>query len=369
MLNASALLQEAARYSRTLSCRVDVYHGQSRTHSDVPVTAGTLTADRTRQYRLGASLTLAMTPDDATGIDTRHCRFKVHRGVESIGVVERMQLGEFRVDEVSRNETGLIQLTGSGLESYVIDARFIRPRTPPRGTGTLDYIATLIREAVPSAMVRMLATTDRLITATAPWDSERWDAIDALAASINTEVFVNAAGEFVIADAPSLDAGVPVYLVNEGDGGVLVGRAQKDTRDQVYNAVSVSGSSTDPNVLPVWAWSYDNNPGSDTYYFADPLIGGYGQVPRFYESQFFNTDAQCQVVADELLAQSLAANKTLNFSTTPLSFLEVGDTVTVQMQDGTFENHLLNKLDCTLDVTGALACETLSSKVIARAVL
>lgn len=369
MLKASALLQEAARYSRTLSARVDIYHGRTPTHSNVPVTAGSLTGDRSSKVRLNASLTLAMTGDDATGIDTRHCRFKVYRGVESIGVAERMQLGEFRVDEVTRDETGLIQVTGSGLESYVIDARFIRPRTPPRGTSTIAYITTLIREALPTVPIRVLATADRVITATAPWDSERWDAITALADSINAEVFCNANGEFVIADAPDFLHEVPVYLINEGYGGVLVRRAMKDTRDQVYNAVSSSGSSSDPNVLPVWGVAYDNNPSSATYYFADPLEGGFGQVPRFYESQFFNSDAQAQAVADSLLAQSLAANKTITFSSVPVGFLEAGDTVSVQLIDGTTENHLISKFQCTLDVQGTYDAETLSSKVIARAVL
>jgi hypothetical protein len=369
VLRASTLLQEAARYTRTLSSRVDIYHGQRITHPAVPVTTGTLTADRTSKTRLNASLTLAMTPDDATGIDTRHCRFKVYRGIESLGMQEQMQLGEFRVDEVSRDETGLIQLTGAGLESYVIDSRFIRPRTPPRGQSTISYILTLVREAVPSAVVSLLATHDRPITATAPWDSERWDAIDALATSIDVEVYCNANGEFVVADAPALVGDVPVYLVNEGDGGVLVTRSEKDSRDQVYNAVSVSGSSSDPDVLPVWAWAYDADPQSPTYYFADPLLGGFGQVPRFYESQFFNADWQCQRTADGLLAQSLAANKTLTFTTVPLSFLEVGDTVTVEMQDGDYENHLIQKLSCSLEIDGAMSCETLASKVLARAVL
>lgn len=369
MIPASPLLQEAARYSRTLSSRVDIYSGQTKLYSNVPVTTGTLTADRGSNARLSASVTLAMQWNEGLDINVQKCRFKTYRGIESIGIVERMLLGEFRVDEMSRDETGLIQLTGSGLESYVIDARFLRPRTPPKGQSTISFLTTLIKEALPSVAVRVTATRDQAITATAPWDSERWDAVTAMADSINAEVYCNPNGEFVIADAPDLVSQVPVYLINEGDGGVLVKRSLKETRDQVYNAVSASGSSTDPNVLPVWGWAYDADPQSPTYYYADPLQGGFGQVPRFYESQFFNTDAQAQRTAQNLLAQSLAANKTLTFSAVPISFLEVGDTVTVQLIDGSFENHLLQKISCTLEIDGTFDAETLSSKVIARAVL
>lgn len=369
MLVASPLLQEAARYSRTLSARVDIYSGQQPIYSNVPVTAGSISGDRGSNTRLNASVTLALPPNEGLDINVQRCRFKVYRGIESIGVREQMQLGEFRVDEMTRDETGVIELTGAGLESYVIDARFIRPRTPPYGTSTLGYIQTLILEAVPSATVRIWATTDAPILIKAPWDSERWDAITALADSVGVEVYCNADGDFVIADAPDLLNAVPVYLVNEGDDGVLVKRASKDTRDQVYNAVSASGSSSDPNVLPVWGFAYDSDPSSPTYYLADPLLGGFGQVPRFYESQFFNTDAQAQRTADSLLAQSLAANNTITFSTVPLSFLEVADTVTVEMIDQTQENHLIEKFTCALDINGTYDCETLSSKALARAVL
>jgi hypothetical protein len=369
MLKASALMQEAARFSRTLSSRVDIYSGTKILYQNVPVTTGQLVADRGSSTRLNCNVTLALQRNEGQDINVQKCRFKAYRGIESIGVAERFQMGEFRVDELTRDETGVIQLTGAGLESYVIDARFIRPRTPPKGTSTIAFIVTLIQEALPSVPIRILATTDRLITATAPWDSERWDAITALADSVNAEVFCNANGEFVIADAPDLVNQAPVYLINEGDEGVLIHRKTKDTRDQVYNAVSSSGSSSDPNVLPVWGWAYDNDPTSPTYYFADPLQGGFGQVPRFYESQFFNTDAQAQRVANNLLAQSLAANSTITFNTVPLGFLEVGDTVTVELIDATYENHLIQKSTVTLEIDGDMAVETLSSKVIARAVL
>lgn len=369
MIPVSDLLREAARYSRTLSSRVDIYDGQRPIYSNVPVTTGTVKSDRGDKQRLSVSVTLGLQRNEGRDINVQRCRFKVYRGIESIGIAERFQIGEFRVDEITRDETGAMVLTGAGMEAYVVDARFIRPRTPPKGTSTVQFIVTLIQEALPSVPVLIRTTGDRLITATAPWDSERWDAIAAMADSINAEVFCNNRGEFVIADAPDLLNQAPVYLVNESDAGVLIHRRTKDTRDQVYNAVSVSGSSTDPDVLPVWAWAYDSDATSPTYYFADPLQGGFGQVPRFFESQFFTLESQCQATANSLLAQSLAGNSTISFETVPLGFLEVGDTVTVQLLDGTEENHLIQTLSCTLEIDGTMGIETLSSKVLARAVL
>lgn len=368
MIPASLLLQEAARYSQTLSVQVDIYRGSTPLHLGVPVVDGSIKSDRTGTIRLNADVTLAFTEYEATGIDTRRCSFRISRGVESLGYVERSPMGRFRVDDVSRDELGLVQLSGSGRETYVVDARFLQPRTPPRGQSTVKTITDLIKEALPSARVRQRNTQDRPVTATAPWEMERFEAIQALADSIQAEVYSDYTGDFIIADVPDLVNGVPVYVVNEGDAGVLISRSEKDTRDTVYNAMSVHGSSSDPNVLPVWGWAYDDDPTSETYYYANPdgPGGGFGQVPKFYASQFFTADSQCEATARSMLAYALAGNRSLSFSSIPLAFLETGDLVQVDMFDGTKEIHLLEKSDCSLDVGGGMKFDTLASKIPAR---
>lgn len=368
MIPASLLLQEAARYSENLSVQVDIYRGSTLIHAAVPVVAGKISSDRTADIRLNADVTLAFTEYDATGIDTRRCSFRISRGVESLGYVERSPMGRFRVDQVSRSEMGQVELSGSGREAYLVDGRFLQPRTPPRGQSTVKTISDLITEILPQARVRQRNTQDRAVTAISPWDQERFTAIRALGDSINAEVYCDYTGDFIIADVPDLVNGVPVYVVNEGDAGVLLSRSEKDVRDTVYNAMSVSGSSSDPNVLPVWGWAYDADPNSDTYYYADPdgPGGGFGQVPKYYTSQFFTDDSQCTATAQSMLAYALAGNRTLSFSSIPLTFLETGDLVQVDMFNGTKEIHLLEKSSCSLDVGGGMDFETLASKIPVR---
>lgn len=361
MIPASDLLKEAVKYSHTQQTVVDVYRKGVLAVPNVAVVDGSVTADRGQKARLAAKVTLVLNSWEATQVDPLVCRFKVRHGVTSMGVADLTQLGEFRVDDVDRSATGEIGLSGSGLESYVIDARFIAPRTPPYGSDTVGTIRQLITEALPGVTVRALNTQNRIVTATAPWEKERWDAIDSLAASVNAEVFVNNLGEFIIADVPQITTGAQVATFDVGDGQLLVDRSQKETRDQVYNAVSVAGSSSDPNVPPVWAWAADMDPNSDTFFY-----GPFGQVPRFFNSQFFTTVQQCLDYAVELLVQSLAANKTLSFTGLPMDYLEVGDLVGVRMQDGTLETHLLQKTSRKLGTNGGLDCDTLGSKVIAR---
>lgn len=361
MIPASALLKEAVKYSHTQQVVVDVYRKGVLAFPPVPVIAGKITADRGQKARLSADVTLVLNSWEATQVDPRVCRFQVRRGVASMGVADLTPIGQFRVDDVDRSVTGEIALSGSGLESYVVDARFLAPRTPPYGSDTVGTIRQLITEALPEATVRALNTRNRIVTATAPWEKERWDAIESLADSILAEVYVNHLGEFIIADLPQITTGAQVATFDEGDGGLLVDRSEKETRDQVYNAVSVSGSSTDPNVPPVWAWAADMTPTSDTFFY-----GPFGQVPRFFSSQFFTTTQQCLDYAVELLAQSLAANNSLSFTGLPLDYLEVGDLVGVRRQDSTMATHLLQKTQSNLGTSGGLVCDTLSSKVIAR---
>lgn len=358
----SATYRDAVANSRTLECSVDFYRGNTLITWDdgrpAPLVGGRLSADRGQQVRLDCNVTLAVPEWQSIDIDEQTCRFKVNRGVSSLGFTETLQLGEFRVDSVTRPARGLVQIKGSGLESYVIDARFITPRTPPYGQSTVGAITDLIQEALPGAQVVLRNTKNRAVLATAVWKRERMDAIDDLANSILAEVYAGADGRFYIADKPNPN-GVPVYVVDEGPKGVLVDRGEVGTRDRQYNAASVQGQSTDPDVAPVWAWAADLDVNSPTYYY-----GPFGRKPIFYTSQFFTSVSQCQAYADTLLAQAKGENNTLKFEQLPADFLEVGDIVGVRRRTGVMGQFLLQSYDFDLGPEGTLSAETLSSKII-----
>ena len=356
----STIYRDAVRSSRTLECSVDFYRAGSLITWDdgrpAPVVGGKLSADRGQQVRLSSDVTLAVPEWQTIDVDEQTCRFRVRRGVSSLGFTETLQLGEFRVDSITRPATGLVRVKGSGLESYLVDARFITPRQPPYGGSTVAAIMELIREVLPDAQFVLRNTRNRNVTATAVWQRDRMDAIDDLANSILCEVYAGFDGRFWIADRPDPN-GVPVYLVDEGPSGVLVDRSEVSTRDRQYNAASVQGQSTDPDVPPVWAWAADLDPTSPTYYY-----GPYGRKPIFYTSQFFTTVTQCQNYANALLVESLAENDALTFSQLPADFLEVGDVVGVPRRTGEMPQFLLQSYDFDLGVDGSLDAKTLSSK-------
>lgn len=359
MLAASPLLREAARYSQTMSLRADIWNGPTLIKPNVPVVGGDMSADRASKTRLSAKLDLAMWPWEFRGINNTTCQVALYRGVESLGRREVLPHGRYRIDDIARSPGGLVSLDCSGLESYIVNGRFVKPRTPPRNSSTVGTIAELIKEILPRVRVRNEATTNRKVLATAPWARERWDAVEYLGESISAEVFADARGDFVIRNTPSLTRGTPVLRIGEGELGLLVDTSEKQTRDRVYNAAIVNGRSSDPNVPPTFGWAYVDDPADEMYFY-----GEFGQVPIFYSSQFFTTNAQCSAYAVELLARAKARNGSLSFVTPPtLWYLETGDLVWVDRIDGTSEIHLLQKMDGSLDEQGGIKFDTVSTKV------
>jgi len=363
MIPASSLLQEAVRYSHNRFARVNItHHGVAAPTDpesfDIPVIKGKVTDDRGSGVRRTADLTIGLYPWQNVHIDVYNCRFTIELGFDSIGRTEFVQIGEYRVEEVNRTSEGLLMISGAGLESYVMDARFIRPRSPSTGTSTVASIQQLITEVVPRAKFRNDATHDATVTKTAPWERDRWRALDSLCESIDTELRVSGDGTFVLMDRPDLLNGTPVYIANIGDGGIVMSDTVASTRDKVYNAVAVNGKQDDKN--EAFGWAYDNDPASPTYWF-----GEFGQVPRFYSSQFLTDNTMCTNTANSMLAESRSENRQVSFSGASMPFLESGDLVTLQLHDGSYENHIIQKTSMVLEATGftGIDADTLATKV------
>lgn len=352
MIPVSPLFQEMVRYSHSVEPQVDLYVGNNVVQANIPVISGKVSTDLTSKTRYSCDLEMGLYPWDDIKVDVYKTRFKVYKGFPQIG--ERIQLGEYRVDDVNRNSQGSLSITGSGLESYVANARFLRPRAPAYGSSTLGSIASLITESVPRAKVSIEATKDQKVTQTKPWERERIDAIWSLADSLGVDVYAGYDGVFHIRDAPSLFGGVPVLVVDEGNGGVLVSEGVKSSRAKVYNAVSVKGDEE----LGIYGFAADLDPASPTYY-----NGEYGQVPRFYSSKYITTTTQANAVAKSMLAEAMARNRTVGFTSSPIAFLEAGDLIVLKLFDGSYETHMISTTSLDIGYDGALSVDTVATKM------
>lgn len=361
MIPTSQILREASKYPWTTSTSVDVMRGNIVLAPNIPVIDGGYSSNRNDVVRTGGSMTIGTTATQSYGINPTVTRLRVSRGVESLGFTERTLIGIWRVDDVSRTASGVTDVNFSDLGAYIVDARFFTPRVPDRTKTCTQLIRQLIIEAVPHARVKVRCTKDRPVELRSAWDKDRWQAINQLADAIDAEVYCNWQGVFVIEDAPDLLHGAPVFTLDEGDTGVLVGRTEKDTRDQVYNLVVAYSSASDPKSPKVWAWVSDNDPSSATY-----INGEFGQKPFFYSNPRFTTTAQCVKAAQKRLADRLAGHHSLSGSMLPLFFLQVGDMVKIRHLDRSVKIHLITKLSASLSGDSVMGFETMTTKVIAR---
>lgn len=352
MIPHSRLFEDAVHYSHTLLTRVDIYVGSTLVYPDVKVTGGSVSCDAGSLIRWNADIDLALSPWETLPLLTNEAaRFKVYRGITSLGRTEVLQLGEYRVVDADRSERGTVKVEGEGLEGYIADARFERPRVPPYGASTTQAIIDLIDEALPFAVsVIPRTTTNRRVAATAPWKRDRDEAIESLADSINAVVYANNEGVFVIDDVPSINS-VPVFTVAAGEGGVMLGAQKAQKRG--FNAVSVSSSSSNSDTVPFYGFAGDDDPASPTYY-----NGLYGKKPKFYSSQFFTNDAQCVETAQEMLVKELARTQPIAFSALPAIFLEAGDMIQIVLPDGTVQSNLLETIKYGLEPGGQVAAQT-----------
>lgn len=359
MIPVSDLFQEAMRYSRTMAARMDIVYDGEIVQADVPLVNGNVSTNRGSNIRYEAKAEMGMYPWDEVLLNAQGTRVRLYYGLDSLGTKEFAQVGEYQVFDFARTGRGSLRLTLKGLEQFVIESEFIRPRTPPYGLSTRTAISNLITEALPDAEIVMANSVDRKVRATGAWDRDRWAAVNQLAASIFAEVYCGYDGRFYIVDQPDLSHLIGLYQLDGGPTGVLINEDRTSTRDTVYNAVSVSANSSDQTRPPLWAWAYDSNPLSKTYYY-----GPNGQRPRFYSSQFFTATIQCQAYANRLLIESLAPRVNLSIGATPIPFLEAGDPVRIKTTQTVnpatmLETYLLQKT--TLPFRGAWSAEMLTA--------
>src|SRR5207237_1016482 len=82
-----------------------------------------------------------------------------------------------------------------------------------------------------------ITTTDTTTIPKHHVDRDRWAEIQRVAQVIGCEAFFDAHGNFVIQDVPDPTTAAPVWTVDAGPGGVLIGTQDSVTREGAPNAV------------------------------------------------------------------------------------------------------------------------------------
>jgi hypothetical protein len=326
-------------------------------------TGGTVTVDRGQAVRRTCTVTLADTSliprTPADKLSVYGAQLRIRRGIDygDGSAPDLVPLGVFRIDDVQGDpDTGPVTITGSGLESFVIDDVFKAPVTLTSGSAVAG-ITTLIQGTIPTATVISRATDATV--GTMSWDREasRWDACTTLATALGAELYADAAGQFIIAPLPDLDPTSVVWEVAAGEGGVLVSATRGMARAGVFNSVTAYGENTADNVAPVSATVEDTDPTSPTY-----VSGPFGRVPTFYSSASLITTAQCTAAATQMLKTRLKPNAVADVTSLPNPLLEPGDVIRVVYLDGSREIHQVASFSIDLTTGGDFVLATISAQ-------
>lgn len=291
----------------------------------------------------------------------------LERGVQyANGVSEYVGLGYFRVNSVedtvikdSPMDGSVVRIQGEDRMSYLRDARVTTPIQFSASASVASVLDFLVKD-VMSTVVTVYDTTNwpggdaasTLLGSDHFVDQDRLGFIQELVAAYGKICYFDYAGRFVVKDAPST-SGAPVFDINSGKNGVLVHVSRTVSRDGVYNAVVASGEAADANIPPVYAIALDNDPTSPTYW-----NGVFGKVPKFFQSSFLTTDAQCASAAQKLLDATHGTPYSVTLGLVPNPALEAWDVITVTYSPDLVEVHIIDQITYSMSVDDEMTIQT-----------
>lgn len=254
-----------------------------------------------------------------------------------VGYTEMVPVGRFVIEDAGQDSHYGDPTVTAGDRSVLIQAdRFLTPHNTNGERTVSGEIKYLLQQSIPGLEVFDL-TTSQARTPVATWDRERWDCCEALAASIGAEVYFDPEGRAIIRPVPEANTVLdPSWTVKGEEGGVLSDYSTGLSRDQVYNAVVVTGDTSDPGVPPVTAIVYQQS---------GPLrwAGPFGRVPRFYSTPVVRTYDGAVSAGRKVLARSVAYSRRLLVDVVPNAALDTGDQLDVKLPDGSLERRVLRE--------------------------
>jgi len=365
----SAVFDATVARSHQLVVRADIVRNGKTVARGLPVTAGSVTANRTQLARRTAVVTIgdpAYIPTGAPGdlLAPYGNEIRLWRGAVTVNGPELICVGTFGIRTVTFDDGVFKGIAVTGIDRFkrVEETRFPFPRTSPPAASAVEQIKALLLEVVPWAEVRV---GPDVIDASLPrvtWPQSRTQALIDLVSSLGCEVFADPYGDFIIQPQPSPND-PPVFTVTGGLGGVLIGARHDLTRDQVFNGIVARGSTTTAGGATIISdLVTDDDPTSPTFWG-----GPFGKVVGFYDSALFADKDQANNAARAMLVNNTGAARSINYSTLVNPALEPGDVVQVIHPDtGIAERHLQDSITIPLDAAGVMTAQTRSTLAVVK---
>jgi len=307
------------------------------------VTTGTVTADRSAQFRRTATLTCfdpdgTLVPQDAKAALTPFgTEMRPYKGiVYTDGTTEVYPLGVYRLSEVDIVEANPLNATRISINITAYDRsrtisrdKFLTTYTIPAGTLITTAFQQLVYRTFPNAQFDIVSS--ELVTPyilTYAVGDDPWQACMDLATSVGCQAYFNTDGWAILAPPADVNAlSAPSWDYIEGSGCTMTDIEAIYTDDPGYNGVIVIGASPGTGLPPIQGIAWDTDPASPTYY-----LGPYGQVPQLVNDSTITTVAQANAVAYGLLNAQLGFTTQTDITCWTNPAIEVDDVIQVERQ-------------------------------------
>lgn len=361
MLPRSDTFDAALASSHNPYVKAVVIDGDTGAETELPLAEGSaITLEGDAATRASLSLTVPiedseLIPDDAEDALAPYGNEIVVEagGVTPAGVLERVQMGVFRVDDVNvSGEPGeqTIEISAFDRSARIIDAVFEEAGTVEKGTNALDAAKSVIQQAYPDTQFDFVTSSVTLPLLSFEAEDDRWDFAQGCAEAAGCLLYFNNLGVCV---AKPQTQGLGYDLsVSEGEGGILLSARKSWSRENATNRVVTYGENSSDQVVSGEAMDLD--PDSPTYYF-----GKFGKCTFSYSSEYITEDDQAQDVANNILELRRGVGKSIDFGSLPNYALEPYDRIMVVRESLKMnEVHIVDSLTVPLDGSGEMSGTT-----------
>lgn len=231
-----------------------------------------------------------------------------------------------RIRNVSQSSDGTCRVECADRGADVQDVNFVAPHNSIPTNTISDEFQRLIVDAVPDATFGASDTFAKLVEPLT-WQAERSSALDEMARSVGALWYALANGDYVLRRFPWNVSTPPVVTLSDLQGGIVNGWSTSRSRDSIFNVVTVTGERLNGDT-PVYATASDTTPGSPTN-----TTGNFGVRSRLERLQNPATPGGAFAAAEALLRTYIAPTEEWNLRIVPDASLELGDTVTLEVND------------------------------------
>lgn len=310
--------------------------GTSPIGSSLDIVSGSVTLDATADVRGTADLTVSeawATQNTTNDLVPYGTEIAINRGIVfGNGVVQRVPLGIYQLTDVEQSDApkGSIRLTLSDRMSAVIRSRLPMPIYFAVGTSYNTIFNRLVNDATDGALPGSTIAWDdtsgtgsgKTLLAGLVCEQDRFGFLNNLITGLGKIWYWDYRGILVIKSLPS--AVTPIWNADAGVNGVLVSAARGLTRQNVYNAIVVTGEGLNASIVPPVQTAYDLDPTSVTMWG-----GPFGKVPDFYSDPSVTDNTSALASANLQLAKAKGLPYNVDFTQIPNPALEPYDPVAI----------------------------------------